>query len=59
MFFDMKLTENECVLVSTGRDPWEDLAYSLCGRSSLGDWDNHRGKQSNKKSISSGVHIDS
>jgi len=37
-----------CVLWSTGRDPWEDLTYSLRGSSSPGDWDNHRGKQPNR-----------
>lgn len=30
----------------TGRDPWEDLTYSLCSSSSLGNRHNHRGEQS-------------
>lgn len=35
--------------VSAGRHPREDLADSLRGRGSPGDWDNHRRKQSNGK----------
>lgn len=35
--------------VSPGRDPREDLADSLRGRGSPGDWDNHRRKQSDGK----------
>ena len=44
--YDLKVTESLCVFLSTGRDPWEDLTYSLRGSSSLGDRNHHRGEQS-------------
>lgn len=47
------------MLLSTGRDPWEDLTYGLCGSRSLGDGDNHRGKQSNKIASPLSVELNS
>lgn len=42
-------------LVPTGRHPRQDLTYSLCGSSSPGDRDHHRGRPANKNSLGMGM----